>query len=54
VAGFALFRLFDIWKPWPIRVLDARVHGGFGVILDDLVAGAFALAVLRGLNWGLG
>lgn len=54
VAGFVLFRLFDIWKPWPIRVLDARVHGGFGVILDDLVAGAFALAVLQGLNWGLG
>jgi phosphatidylglycerophosphatase A len=49
VLGFALFRLFDIWKPWPIRVLDARVHGGLGIMLDDLVAGALAWAVLQGI-----
>jgi phosphatidylglycerophosphatase A len=41
-----LFRFFDIVKPWPIRWLDARVHGGFGVMLDDLVAALFAMAIL--------
>ncbi len=45
-AAFLLFRLFDIWKPWPIRILDRRVHGGFGIMLDDAVAGLFAGAVL--------
>jgi len=45
-AAFLLFRLFDIWKPWPIRWLDARVHGGLGIMLDDLVAGLYAAAVL--------
>jgi phosphatidylglycerophosphatase A len=45
-AGFVLFRFFDILKPWPIRVLDQRVHGGIGVMLDDLVAGIFAAGVL--------
>lgn len=47
--GFALFRLFDIWKPWPIRALDARVHGGLGIMLDDMVAGALAWAALQGI-----
>lgn len=46
LAAFALFRLFDVWKPWPIRGLDARVHGGVGIMLDDLVAGLYAAAVL--------
>ncbi|NND83072.1 MAG: phosphatidylglycerophosphatase A [Gammaproteobacteria bacterium] len=44
--AFALFRLFDIAKPWPIRWLDAKVHGGFGIMLDDVIAGIFAAAVL--------
>lgn len=39
VAGFLLFRLFDIVKPWPIRVLDRRLGGGLGIMLDDVVAG---------------
>ena len=47
LVAFALFRLFDIVKPWPIRWLDAKVHGGFGVMLDDLVAALFAMALLR-------
>ena len=47
VAGFVGFRLFDMLKPWPISLLDARVHGGIGVMLDDLVAGLFTLIVLR-------
>jgi phosphatidylglycerophosphatase A len=46
LAGFALFRLFDVWKPWPIGWLDARLKGGIGVMLDDAVAGAFAAIVL--------
>jgi phosphatidylglycerophosphatase A len=47
LAGFALFRLFDIWKPWPVRWADRNVHGGLGVMLDDLLAGALALGVLQ-------
>lgn len=47
LAGFALFRLFDVWKPWPIRWFDRRVKGGLGVMLDDLLAGAAAALVLQ-------
>ncbi len=47
ILGFGLFRLFDIWKPWPIRWLDRRVKGGFGIMLDDLVAGFFACLLLN-------
>jgi phosphatidylglycerophosphatase A len=42
VIGFILFRLFDIFKPWPINVLDKNIHGGLGIVLDDVVAGIFA------------
>jgi len=45
-AGFLLFRLFDIWKPWPISLADRRVHGGFGIMLDDALAGALAAVIL--------
>ncbi|MCL2917643.1 phosphatidylglycerophosphatase A family protein [Shewanella litorisediminis] len=51
VAGFVLFRIFDILKPWPIRVLDARVHGGLGIMADDVLAGVFALGCLQGLAY---
>jgi len=51
VAAFLLFRLFDILKPWPIRWADRRVGGGFGVVLDDLIAGAFACALLHAGLW---
>ncbi len=47
VIGFALFRVFDVWKPWPVRWADRRVHGGFGTMLDDVLAGAMALAVVQ-------
>lgn len=47
IAGFLLFRLFDILKPWPIRWLDRHVGGGFGIMVDDLLAGIFAAAVLQ-------
>ena len=46
-VGFALFRLSDIWKPWPIGLLDKKVSGGLGIMLDDIVAGAFAAGVLQ-------
>ena len=47
LAGFLLFRLFDIVKPWPISWLDRRVAGGFGIMVDDLLAGLYALALLQ-------
>lgn len=43
LVGFLLFRLFDIAKPWPISYLDKHVHGGFGIMADDILAGLFAL-----------
>lgn len=49
VLGFLLFRLFDIWKPWPIGWLDQRVSGGLGVMVDDVVAGLYALLLLQGI-----
>lgn len=45
IAGVALFRLFDIWKPAPIRQLDQYVAGGLGIMLDDLAAAAYTLLV---------
>lgn len=50
-AAFALFRLFDIWKPWPIRDLDHRLHGGLGIMLDDLVAALYAALILGFWGW---
>lgn len=50
LAGFGLFRIFDIIKPWPISHLDEKVHGGLGIMLDDLVAGVFAGLVLFALR----
>ena len=52
-GGFILFRLFDIAKPWPIRWLDRQVHGGLGIMLDDLLAGVFAAAILQGIVYFL-
>lgn len=47
LVGFLLFRLFDIVKPWPISVLDRKVHGGLGIMLDDILAGVAACIVLQ-------
>lgn len=47
LVGFALFRFFDILKPWPISYLDRYVHGGFGIMADDILAGIAALASLH-------
>lgn len=55
VAGFVLFRFFDMVKPWPIGWLDKRVHGGLGIMIDDIVAGVMAGVSLwligRYLGW---
>lgn len=50
-GGFALFRLFDIWKPWPVSWADNKLHGGFGAMFDDLLAGAYALIVLQAIHY---
>jgi thiamine-monophosphate kinase len=47
LAGFLLFRLFDIAKPWPIRLVDRHVGGGFGIMIDDILAGVASCAVLH-------
>lgn len=47
IGGFALFRVFDILKPFPIRWIDKKISGGLGIMLDDIVAGIFANAILR-------
>ena len=51
IVGFVLFRLFDIFKPWPIGWLDRRVKGGLGIMLDDLLAGLFAALCLQGVAY---
>jgi phosphatidylglycerophosphatase A len=43
LAGFALFRIFDIWKPWPIRIVEQRFDSGLGVMADDVVAAIYAV-----------
>jgi phosphatidylglycerophosphatase A len=53
-AGFVLFRLFDILKPWPIHWVDRRVGGGVGIMADDLLAGLYAAALLHAAAWWLG
>jgi len=49
LAGFLLFRLFDIIKPWPIREVDHRLHGGLGIMVDDTLAALGAAVILYGL-----
>lgn len=54
VVGFALFRFFDIVKPWPISAVDKKIHSGFGIMLDDIIAGMMAFAVMQLIfvvNW---
>ena len=49
VIGFLLFRLFDIWKPWPIKYFDKNIETGLGIMVDDVLAGVYALILLQGL-----
>lgn len=53
LAAVVLFRAFDILKPWPIRWLDRKVTGGLGIMLDDVMAAIYALAVLLLAGWVL-
>lgn len=49
-AAFFLFRLFDVWKPWPANWLDRNLPGGWGIMLDDLAAGLYAAGALWALS----
>jgi len=51
LAAFALFRLYDIWKPVPIRQCDAKIKGGLGVMMDDILAAVYAILSLKLLLW---
>lgn len=51
LAGFLLFRLFDIWKPQPIGFVDSKVKGGFGIMLDDVLAAIPAWLILQFFVW---
>ncbi|QJB57608.1 phosphatidylglycerophosphatase A [Pseudodesulfovibrio sp. zrk46] len=51
VIGFILFRVFDIFKPWPVRWAETAFSGGFGVMIDDGVAGLYALICLHFIVW---
>ncbi|MDA8232215.1 MAG: phosphatidylglycerophosphatase A [Magnetospirillum sp.] len=51
-VGFALFRLFDIWKPWPVRWADRHLAGGLGVMADDILAGLYGAALMAAfVHW---
>lgn len=57
-AGIVLFRFFDVIKPWPVKWLDENIHGGFGAMFDDAIAGLYALFFLQSMafllpRWGL-
>ncbi len=50
LISLLMFRLFDIWKPWLVGLVDRKIHGGVGVMLDDLIAALFVLAVMLPLS----
>jgi phosphatidylglycerophosphatase A len=49
-VAFLAFRLYDIWKPWPINYIDKNVSGGFGIMLDDVIAGIYALIITAAMS----
>lgn len=49
IIGFFVFRLFDVWKPWPVSVMDKKIHGGFGIMLDDVAAAIYSLLSMHAL-----
>ena len=53
LIAFTLFRIFDVWKPLPIRQCDAKIKGGFGVMFDDLLAAIYALIALKVMLWSM-
>ena len=50
MVGLALFRFFDILKPWPVSVADRKIHGGFGVMFDDTLAALYPVAIFEGIH----
>ncbi|ELR65214.1 Phosphatidylglycerophosphatase A [Photobacterium marinum] len=54
LAGFVLFRFFDMVKPWPISWLDKHIHGGLGIMVDDILAGFMAMIALWGVGYAMG
>ena len=54
LAGFVSFRIFDILKPFPIGLIDRRLEGGWGIMLDDVLAGVYANLLVMVLGWGAG
>lgn len=50
LLAFLSFRLFDIWKPWPIKFFDRRLETGFGIMFDDLLAAGYAWLLLAGIQ----
>jgi len=49
--GFVVFRVFDVFKPWPIRWADRRVAGGFGIMIDDILAAVYAWSTMHLWFW---
>lgn len=54
LAGFAAFRFFDVLKPWPVSFADRKLKGGFGAMLDDVLAGLYALGLMQVLRYFFG
>jgi phosphatidylglycerophosphatase A len=50
-AGFVVYRVFDIWKPWPIHAAEERLGLGSGIMTDDVIAGLYSLAILQLARW---
>ena len=46
IAAFLLFRLFDIWKPFPVNYVDKNIKGGLGIMLDDILSGIYVIIIL--------
>ena len=53
MVAFLLFRVFDILKPWPVSLADRALKGGLGIMVDDVLAGLYALGVLQAMAWAL-
>ena len=47
VLAFIIFRFFDIFKPWPIYIADKKIHGGFGIMIDDIIAAIYTLLLVK-------
>ena len=52
-AGFIVFRVFDVWKPYPIRAAEENLGLGSGIVMDDVAAGIYTFAILGLVRWGL-